>query len=169
MQWQKQISIKIIFRLFGKDYKLNARSHLLLAWTGIALCWGRAVTPWHGEIWGAYTRCEMKSEVITAEKEGCLLATCCSGSFSHPVSDGWLCVCVCVCFARVNSCKWAVKGEDTKSACVLARVFIHLWCSWVYLTQKDRDEGAFVCVCGRVCFFESLINPSWFELSVTDR
>lgn len=47
--------------LFRKEFTLNARSHFLLVWTGIALCWSMAVSLWHGKIWGAYTRCEMKS------------------------------------------------------------------------------------------------------------
>lgn len=34
---------------------------------------------------------------------GCLLATCCSGSFSHPVSGGVLCQYVC---ARARVCGW---------------------------------------------------------------
>ena len=47
----------------------------------------------------------MKGEVITAEKEGCLLAACCSGSFSYPVSDGRLRVCVCVCVCLLSRSK----------------------------------------------------------------
>lgn len=82
--------------------------------------------------------CERKSaEVITAEVgEECLLASCCSASSSHAVSDGRV-------FPVNKVGMLAKRGEETHLA--VRRLFICDVTRLYFLAEKERRRQPFVC------------------------